>query len=67
VTSNWSYGEWGEILSDNVIASALLDRLLHHSVTVNIKGECYRLWEKRKAGLMRATKTAKISGQTGEI
>ena len=68
VTSNRSYGEWGEIFGDNVIASAILDRLLHHSVTVNIKGESYRLREKRKAGLLRAaTETAKISGQTGEI
>jgi DNA replication protein DnaC len=68
VTSNRSYGEWGEIFGDNVIASAILDRLLHHSVTVNIKGESYRLREKRKAGLLRAAnETAKISGQTGEI
>ena len=58
----------GEIFGDNVIASAILDRLLHHSVTVNIKGESYRLREKRKAGLLRAAnETAKINGQTGEI
>ena len=37
-----------------MIASAILDRLLHHSTTVNIKGESYRLREKRKAGLIRA-------------
>ena len=68
VTSNRGYGEWGEVFGDNVIAAAILDRLLHHSVTVNIKGESYRLREKRKAGLLRAaTETAKISGQTGEI
>ena len=46
-----SYGEWGSIFQDNVIASAILDRLLHHSHTVNIKGESYRLKEKRKAGV----------------
>ena len=34
-----------------VIASAILDRLLHHSHTVNVKGESYRLKEKRKAGV----------------
>jgi hypothetical protein len=34
-----------------VIASAILDRLLHHSHTVNIKGDSYRLKEKRKAGV----------------
>jgi len=36
-----------------VIASAILDRLLHHTTTVNIKGESYRLKEKRRAGLLR--------------
>ena len=37
---------------DQVIATAILDRLLHHSTIVNIKGESYRLKEKRKAGLL---------------
>ena len=41
----------GSIFQDNVIASAILDRLLHHSHTINIKGESYRLKEKRKAGV----------------
>jgi len=41
-----------------VIASAILDRLLHHATTVNIKGDSYRLREKRKAGLVRSTLTA---------
>lgn len=50
-TSNKSYSEWGEVLGDNVIASAVLDRVLHHSITVNIKGESYRLRMRRKAGL----------------
>ena len=50
-TSNKSYSEWGEILGDTVIASAVLDRILHHSITVNIKGESYRLMERRRAGL----------------
>jgi DNA replication protein DnaC len=36
-----------------VIASAILDRLLHHATTVNIKGDSYRLKEKRRAGLLR--------------
>ena len=51
LTSNKSYGEWGSIFQDNVIASAILDRLLHHSHTINIKGESYRLKDKRKAGV----------------
>ena len=50
-TSNKSYCEWGEMLGDNVIAAAVLDRILHHSITMNIKGESYRLKSRRKAGL----------------
>jgi DNA replication protein DnaC len=50
-TSNKTYSEWGEILGDNVIAAAILDRVLHHSITVNIKGESYRLKSRKKAGL----------------
>jgi DNA replication protein DnaC len=53
ITSNKSYSDWGEIFaSDSVIASAILDRLLHHSTTINIKGDSYRLKEKLKAGLV---------------
>lgn len=51
LTSNKSYGDWGTIFGDPVIAAAILDRLLHRSVTVNIRGESYRLREKRQAGL----------------
>ncbi len=51
-TSNKSYGEWGEIFGDHVIASAVLDRILHHCTTINIKGDSYRLKERRKQGLI---------------
>jgi len=54
LTSNQSLGAWGEVFGDMVIASAILDRLLHHATTVNIKGESYRLKEKRRAGLLKA-------------
>ena len=40
----------GELLGDSVIASAVLDRLLHDSHVLNIRGERYRLREKRQAG-----------------
>ena len=43
--------ERGSIFQDNVVASAILDRLLHHSHTINIKGESYRLKDRRKAGV----------------
>ncbi len=55
LTSNRSYGDWGSIFQDNVVASAILDRLLHHSTTINIKGESYRLKDKRKAGVLAQT------------
>ena len=51
LTSNKGFGEWGELLGDSVIASAVLDRLLHHSHVLNIRGESYRLREKCQAGL----------------
>ena len=52
LTSNKSYGEWGKVFADDIIAAAILDRLLHHSMTINIRGESYRLREKKKAGLL---------------
>ncbi len=51
LTSNKSYGEWGEIFKDHVIAAAVLDRILHHCTTINIKGESYRLKERKKQGI----------------
>jgi DNA replication protein DnaC len=43
LTSNRAFKEWGEIFGDNVIAAALLDRLLHHAVVIKIEGNSYRL------------------------
>ena len=50
-TSNKRFSEWSEILGDDTISSAVLDRILHHCSVINIKGESYRLKEKRKSGL----------------
>lgn len=67
LTSNKSFGEWGEIFGDSIIATAILDRLLHHSTVVNIRGESYRLREKKRAGVL-ATPYAKATNhaQVGE-
>jgi DNA replication protein DnaC len=65
LTSNKSYGEWGAIFQDNVIASAILDRLLHHSHTINIKGESYRLKDKRKAGVWTQPPTEAVPAGGG--
>ena len=59
LTSNKSYADWGEIFGDQMIATAILARLLHHATTVNIKGESYQLKEKRKAGLVPKEQTSK--------
>lgn len=58
VTSNKSFLDWGEVFNDHVLATAILDRLLHHATTLNIKGESYRLKEKRRAGLLGRPKPA---------
>ncbi len=54
VTSNRSFSEWDKIFSDSVLATAVLDRLLHHSIVINIRGKSYRLKEKQKNGLISA-------------
>jgi DNA replication protein DnaC len=54
VTSNRAVGEWGTVFGDAVVATAILDRLLHHSHVVTIRGDSYRLREKRRSGLLKA-------------
>ena len=43
LTSNRGFAEWGELFGDSVVATALLDRLLHHAVVIQIEGASYRL------------------------
>lgn len=51
LTSNKAFSEWGEIFAgDAIMASAALDRLLHHCTVINIRGESYRMKERRQAG-----------------
>ncbi|MGU8077166.1 IS21-like element ISBcen28 family helper ATPase IstB [Burkholderia pyrrocinia] len=45
LTSNRSFGEWSDVFGDSVVAAALLDRLLHHAIVVQIEGTSYRLRE----------------------
>ena len=54
VTTNQRVSEWGTVFGDEVLATAILDRLLHHSHTLLITGESFRLREKRKSGLIRS-------------
>ncbi len=61
LTSNKSYGDWGSLFPDMALASAILDRLLHHSTTINIRGDSYRLKDKRRAGLIQKLEPAPAS------
>jgi DNA replication protein DnaC len=61
LTSNQSFGSWGEVFGDRVIATAILDRVLHHSITINIRGNSYRLKDKLKAGLVRTEEPAVVN------
>jgi DNA replication protein DnaC len=53
ITSNRAIGEWGGVFGDAVVATAILDRLLHYSHVVTIRGDSYRLREKRRSGLFK--------------
>ena len=43
VTSNKAFGRWGEVFGDDVVAAAMIDRLVHHADIVALKGDSYRL------------------------
>jgi len=67
LTSNRGFAEWGEIFGDSVVATALLDRLLHHAVVIQIEGSSYRLRQhadlvpehlRAKASLLRRLQNA---------
>lgn len=47
ITTNMPFSKWGEIFGSPTLANAILDRLLHHSSVISIKGPSYRLKEKR--------------------
>lgn len=56
ITTNQLVTQWGAVFGDEVLAAAILDRLLHHSHTILIQGDSYRLKQKRKAGLLPKNK-----------
>ncbi len=47
-TSNKAFSEWGQVFGDDVLASAILDRLLHHCDVISINGPSYRLKDRLK-------------------
>ena len=64
LTSNRAVGEWGTVFGDPVVATAILDRLLHHSHVLTIRGESYRLREKRRAGLLGTSSPPRAAAES---
>ena len=59
LTSNLSFGEWDTTFASNsALTAAMLDRLLHHAHVVQIKGDSYRLKDKKKAGVLMPASSA---------
>ena len=56
--SNRGVDVWGDVFGDRVIASAILDRILHHATTISIRGDSYRLKDKLKSGVVKPTTAA---------
>src|ERR1700712_170283 len=56
VTSNKQFGRWGEVFGDDVVAAAMIDRLVHHAEVIALKGDSYRLKD-RDLGRVPATST----------
>jgi DNA replication protein DnaC len=56
VTSNKPFGRWGEVFGDDVVAAAMIDRLVHHAEVVALKGDSYRLKD-RDLGRVPAAST----------
>lgn len=57
VTSNKPFGRWGEVFGDDVVAAAMIDRLVHHAEVVSLKGDSYRLKDRDLGRVPGATGT----------
>ncbi len=57
VTSNKVFGRWGEVFGDDVVAAAMIDRLVHHAEVIALKGDSYRLKDRDLGRVPRATST----------
>ena len=65
LTSNKGFEEWGGVLGDDVMAAALLERLLHHGHIVNIRGNSYRMRAHRNCGAPGPRRTGTDARLTG--
>jgi DNA replication protein DnaC len=57
VTSNKPFGRWGEVFGDDVVAAAMIDRLVHHADVIALKGDSYRLKDRDLGRVPAATTT----------
>jgi DNA replication protein DnaC len=57
ITTNQTITQWGHVFGDEMIASAVLDRVLHHSHVLVIQGDSFRLRQKKRAGLLGSNST----------
>ena len=64
VTTNKPFGRWGEVFGDDVVAAAMIDRLVHHAEVIALKGDCYRLKD-RDLGRVPAATTERTNDQPG--
>lgn len=58
ITTNQTITQWGHVFGDEMIASAVLDRVLHHSHVLMIQGDSFRLRQKKRAGLLSSSKAS---------
>jgi IstB-like ATP binding protein len=67
LTSNRGFAEWGEVFGDPVVATALLDRLLHHAVVIQIEGSSYRLLRSTSAPRPSLTRQSRHSRRAAAV
>ncbi len=67
LTSNTSFAQWGALLGDEVLATALLDRLLHHAEVIAINGRSYRMKERQTDRIALSAPPGAALGATGEL
>lgn len=67
VTSNKPFGRWGEVFGDDVVAAAMIDRLVHHAEVITLKGDSYRLKDRDLGRTPAASTTEEYPPTTGRV
>jgi hypothetical protein len=67
VTSNKPFGRWGEVFGDDVVAAAMIDRLVHHAEVISLKGDSYRLKDRDLGRVPAAPKPTTRGKQPGRL